>query len=239
MRSHRSASRRDFVISAGLVVGAAGVGLARTGRASGADDEPADPDAVLARLLEGNRRFVAGTPSLLTRRRPQDFAALAEGQAPTAIVVACADSRVAPELIFDQGVGDLFVVRVAGNVVTGGGPIVQGSLEFAVAELGARLILVLGHTACGAVKAAVAHIDARDKLPGAIEGLVDAIRPAVRDAEGGRGDKVENVIKANVRRCSETIRRLDPILAKFAGAGELKVVGGVYDLASGRVDMLD
>jgi len=131
------------------------------------------------------------------------------------------------------------VVRVAGNVVTGAGPVVKGSLEFAVAELGARLIVVLGHTACGAIKAAVTHIDAEDKLPGAIEGLVDVIRPAVRDAEGQPGDKVENVTKANVRRGVQTIKALDPILAKFAGSGELKVVGGVYDLASGRIDILD
>jgi carbonic anhydrase len=229
-------SRRRFIQAAGLATGAAGLGFAE---GAGAATSAADPGAVLASLIEGNRRFVAGTPSLLSRRRPEDFAALAEGQAPTAIIVACADSRVAPELIFDQGVGDLFVVRVAGNVVTGAGPVVKGSLEFAVAELGARLILVLGHTACGAVKAAVAHIDRKDELPGSIEGLVDVIRPAVGAAAGQPGDKVENVIKANVRKCVETVKGLDPILAKVVASGELKVVGGLYDLKSGRVDILD
>ncbi len=241
MRPPSDPSRRDFVRLAGL---AAGAGLGLTHGTSSASEPAAPaapavaPDAVLEKLLEGNRRFIAGTPSLLSRRRPEDFAALAEGQAPTAIIVACADSRVAPELIFDQGVGDLFVVRVAGNVVTNTGPVIKGSLEFAVAELGARLIVVLGHSACGAVKAAITHIDAKDVLPGAIEGLVDVIRPAVADAAGQPGDKLDNVIKANVRKCVATIRGLDPILSKFAGGGELKVVGGVYDLKSGRVEIL-
>lgn len=237
MQPPRNPSRREFIQTSG-VAGAVGLGLVKVTEASGASVAPG-PDEVLAQLLEGNRRFVAGTPSLLSRRRPEDFAALAEGQAPTAIIVACADSRVAPELVFDQGVGDLFVVRVAGNVVTGAGPVVKGSLEFAVAELGARLILVMGHSACGAVKAAVEHIDNKDALPGSIEGLVDVIRPAVGAAAGRPGDKVENVIKANVQKCVETIKGLDPILSKFAGSGELKVVGGVYDLKSGRVELLD
>ena len=231
------ASRRDFIQAAGLAAGLGGLKTLVAGEAT--NEAPADPNAVLASLIEGNRRFVAGTPSLLSRRRPEDFAALAEGQTPTAIIVACADSRVAPELIFDQGVGDLFVIRIAGNVVTGAGPVVKGSLEFAVAELGARLILVLGHTACGAVKAAVEHIDKKDKLPGSIEGLVDLIRPAVVAAAGQPGDKVDNVIKTNVKRCVETIKGVDPILSKVAASGELKVVGGVYDLKSGRVEILD
>jgi carbonic anhydrase len=195
------------------------------------------PDDVLAKLLEGNKRFMAGQTSLLTRRRPGDFAALAEGQAPSAIILACADSRVAPELIFDQGIGDLFVVRVAGNVASGAGPIVKGSIEFAVAELGARLIMVLGHSQCGAVKAATAHIEARKALPGSIGPLVEIVRPAVALAEGRTGDKLDNVIRANVEKCVETLKGLDPILSTFAKSGELKVVGGVYELQSGKVDV--
>lgn len=236
MRSPHHTSRREFVQAAGV---AASLGFTTAVRAAESRAAAPAPDAVLAQLLEGNKRFMAGTPSLLTRRRPEDFASLAEGQAPSAIIVACADSRVAPELIFDQGVGDLFVVRVAGNVVTGAGPVVKGSLEFAVAELGARLILVLGHSACGAVKAAITHIDKKDALPGSIEGLVDVIRPAVGDASGQPGDKLENVIRANVRKCVQTIKHLDPILSKFAGSGELKVVGGVYELKSGQVQILE
>jgi carbonic anhydrase len=201
-------------------------------------EPPPDPDAVLARLLEGNKRFMNDQTSLLTRKRSQDFAELAEGQAPSAVIVACADSRVAPELIFDQGVGDLFVVRVAGNAVTGAGPIVKGSIEYAVAELGCRLIMVIGHTACGAVKAAIEHIDANDALPGSIGGLVDVIRPSVMAAAGQSGDKLENTIRANVRKCAETIRGLDPILSKAVSSQGLKVVGAVYDLKSGMVDVL-
>jgi carbonic anhydrase len=206
-------------------------------RAAEAANQPRDPDAVLARLLEGNKRFVNGQMSLLSRRRPQDFEELAEGQAPSAVIVACADSRVAPELIFDQGVGDLFVVRVAGNVVTGAGPIVKGSIEYAVAELGCRLIMVVGHSRCGAVKAAIAHIDANDSLPGSIAGLVDVIKPAVVTASGQSGDKLDNVIKANVRKCVELLKGLDPILSKATQTAGLKVVGAVYELKTGLVDV--
>lgn len=233
MRGTNGPSRREFVMSAGLAAGM--LGLPRL--ASGGPSPALAPDDVLAKLLEGNARFMAGQTSLLTRRRPEDFAALAEGQAPQAIIVACADSRVAPELVFDQGIGDLFVVRVAGNVVSGAGPIVKGSIEFAVAELGARLIMVLGHSACGAVKAATAHVEARDALPGSIGPLVEIIRPAVALAAGRPGDKVENVIRANVEKCVETLKGLDPIVAKFVKAGEVKVVGGVYELSNGKVDV--
>jgi carbonic anhydrase len=234
MRSSKRSSRREFVRVAGLAAGLVTAG--ETG-AFGQADPQRDPDAVLAKLLEGNQRFMNGQTSLLTRRRPQDFAELAEGQAPSAVIVACADSRVAPELIFDQGIGDLFVVRVAGNVVTGAGPVVKGSIEYAVAELGCRLIMVIGHGRCGAVKAAIAHIDAADALPGSIGGLVDVIKPAVTAAAGQPGDKLENVIRANVQKCVDTIKGLDPILSKATRSGELKVVGAVYELRSGKVDV--
>jgi carbonic anhydrase len=202
-----------------------------------AEDKPdRSPDAVLARLLEGNKRFVSGKTARLGRK-PEDFAADAKGQAPLAIIVACADSRVAPELIFDQGVGDLFVVRVAGNVVSGAGPIVKGSIEFAVAELGARLIMVLGHSKCGAVKAAMQHIEAEDKLPGSIGELVKLIRPAVIAAKGKKSDVLENVTRANVLAGVKRLESLDPIVAKVAKSGELKVVGGTYQLSTGKVEV--
>lgn len=234
MHVPRRPSRRDFVRFAGLSAAIAASGSARSFGLTTTQD----PDAVLAGLLEGNRRFMSGKTSLLTRRRPEDFAELAEGQAPKAIIVACADSRVAPELIFDQGVGDLFVVRVAGNVVSGAGPIVKGSIEFAVAELGARLIMVIGHSQCGAVKAAIEHIDAEDALPGSIGGLVELIKPAVTAAKDKPGDKLTNVIQANVQKCVERIKTLDPILSKFADSGELKVVGATYELKTGQVQVL-
>ena len=234
MRSPYRSSRRDFVRLTGLAVGATGLTLPLTGRAAAQPATARDPDAVLARLLEGNKRFVRGQ-LVHPGRTPADFAALAEGQAPLAIIIGCADSRVAPELVFDQGVGDLFVVRVAGNIVSGAGPTVKGSIEFAVAELGARLIMVLGHTACGAVKAAIAHIDANDALPGSIGDLIDPIRPAVRAVQGNTGDKLENVTNANISLGVERLKNLDPIVSKFAKTGELKVVGAVYELRTGGV----
>jgi carbonic anhydrase len=233
--SHNSASRRDFVRWSGLAAGAA---LATSGSADGRPIAAPDPAAVLSRLVEGNRRFVEGKLAH-PGRRPEDFAPLAEGQSPMAIIVGCADSRVAPEVVFDQGVGDLFVVRVAGNVVSGAGPFIKGSVEFAVAELGARLIVVLGHEACGAVKAAVAHIDANDTLPGAIRDLVEVIRPAAQAVRGKAGDKLENAIKANVELGVERLKGLDPILAGMVKKGELKVVGAVYELRTGLVKWLD
>jgi carbonic anhydrase len=237
MRSPYPSSRREFVQLAGLAAGAAGLSLPLAGLAASQPAVARDPDSVLTRLLEGNKRFVSGQ-LVHPGRTPADFAALAEGQAPLAIIVGCADSRVAPELVFDQGVGDLFVVRVAGNIVSGAGPTVKGSIEFAVAELGARLIMVLGHTQCGAVKAAIAHIDANDALPGSIGELIDPIRPAVRAVQGRTGDKLENVTNANIAQGVERLKTLDPIVSKFAKTGELKVVGAVYELRTGEVKVL-
>ena len=165
MKTSDNSSRREFVRLTGLAAGAAGLALPSAGRAARQQAAARDPDAVLTRLLEGNKRFVNGQLAH-PGRSPADFAALAEGQAPLAVIVGCADSRVAPELVFDQGVGDLFVVRVAGNIVSGAGPTVKGSIEFAVGVLGARLIMVLGHTQCGAVKAAIEHIDSNEAPPG-------------------------------------------------------------------------
>jgi len=236
------ASRRDFIRLTGIAASASGLGLPSS--ASSAVAEQADPPAeerepkdVLARLLAGNKRFVRGKATQLSRK-PEDFAADAAGQAPVAIIIGCADSRVAPELIFDQGVGDLFVVRVAGNVVSGAGPIVKGSIEFGVAELGARLIMVLGHSQCGAVKAAIEHIDSNDKLPGSIGELVELVKPAVVAAKGRPGDKLTNVIRANVERCVARLKGLDPIVSKFAASGELKIVGATYELKTGVVEIV-
>src|SRR5580765_2020075 len=111
-------------------------------------------DQVMKDLLEGNARFVAGQ-TLNPRQRPADYSKLVAGQAPDAVIIGCADSRVPPEILFDQGVGDLFVIRVAGNIINGAGPIVKGSIAYGVVALGAPLIMVLGHSGCGAVKAAL------------------------------------------------------------------------------------
>lgn len=227
------ASRRDFIRVAGLAVSASGlIGSS----AACAENKPAgrDPEAVLAALVAGNERYVAGQTQQRART-PADFAADAKGQAPLAAIVGCADSRVPPELIFDQGVGDLFVCRAAGNLVSGTGAIVKGSLEFAVAELGVTLIMVLGHSQCGAVDAAIKHLDAKDSLPGAIGPLIDLIKPAVVAAQGRPGNKLDNVIRANVERCVARVKGTGPILSRAVDAGKLKVVGGVYELSTGKV----
>ena len=234
MHVPKPVSRREFIRLSGLAVGATGLALSTMGRAADPTTEGRDAGAVLAQLLEGNKRFMMGDLAH-PRRKPEDFVPLAEGQAPLTAIVCCADSRVAPELIFDQGVGDLFVVRVAGNVITGAGDSVKGSIEYAVAELDVRLILVLGHSQCGAVKAAIKHIDAKDTLPGSIGGLVDLIRPAVAVVKNKQGNILDNAIKANVERGVERLKRLEPIVAGSVKKGTLKVVGAVYDLHSGKV----
>jgi len=230
----RYRSRREFMQLSGLAAGAASLALSTIGRAADPLATGRDTDAVLVQLLEGNKRFLKGELAH-PRRKPEDFVPLAEGQAPLAVIVGCADSRVAPELIFDQGVGDLFVVRVAGNVISGTGASLKGSIEYAVAELGVRLILVMGHSQCGAVKAAIKHIDANDALPGSISGLVDIIKPAVAAVKGKHGNLLDNAIKANVERGVDRLKHLQPILADSVKKGTLKVVGAVYDLHSGKV----
>ncbi len=176
------------------------------------------PDEALKDLLDGNARFAKGDAKS-PRRSPADFRAVSEAQSPIAIVIACADSRVSPELLFDSGVGELFVIRVAGNVVDGAGVTVKGSIEYAIAELNVPLIVVLGHTNCGAVKAAVEHIDKKDSLPGSINGLVELIKPAVDKAQGQPGEIVEGVTRANVNAGIEKLKRLQPILAPRIKAG--------------------
>lgn len=237
MQIPKPVSRREFIRLSGIAAGAAGLAISTMGRAADPPTRGRDADMVLTQLLEGNKRFMKGDLAH-PRRKPEDFVPLAEGQAPLTVVVSCADSRVAPELIFDQGVGDLFVIRVAGNVIAGAGASVKGSIEYAVAELGVRLIIVLGHSQCGAVKAAIKHIDDEDALPGSIGNLVDLIRPAVASVKNRQGNILDNAIKANVEQGVERLKRLEPILAGSVKKGTLKVVGAVYDLHSGKVTAL-
>jgi len=224
-------SRRSFgrsvLFSPGLALGVRHAGAV-----------PVTGDQVLRQLLTGNQRFVAGKP-LHPRRRPEDFRPLAAGQKPIACLVACADSRVAPELLFDQGVGDLFVIRIAGNYVDGAGASVKGSIEYAVAELGVPLILVLGHTECGAVKAAIQHLDHPEALPSYINQLVNQIKPAVSAVQGQGGDVLGNAIASNVSRSAARLKTLEPILAPRVKAGTLQVTGAVYDLSTGGVSVLN
>lgn len=230
------ASRRRFLFSAGASMIAPVFANISAGEQSTTRSDR-KPDAVLQRLLEGNRHFVAGS---LTHpgRSPSEFRALAQGQKPFAAVLGCADSRVPPEILFDQGVGDLFIIRVAGNYVNGAGASVKGSLEYAVAELDVSLILVLGHSQCGAIKAAMQHLHDNDALPGAINDLVNTIKPAVLESKGKPGDPLENAIRANVQRSVERLHTLGPVIAPEVQAGKVKVVGAVYELASGKVRLI-
>jgi carbonic anhydrase len=195
------------------------------------------PDEVLRMMREGNARFVSGTITH-PRRTPADFKPLAAAQFPLACIIACADSRVTPEILFDLGIGDLFVVRVAGNYVDGAGAAVKGSVEFSVAELGVSVVMVLGHSECGAVKAAIEHLHDNDALPGAINDLVNNIKPAVLTAQKEQGNLLENAIRANVRRGADRLDDLQPIVQPAVKSGKIKVVGGVYDLATGKVQMV-
>jgi carbonic anhydrase len=192
------------------------------------------PDEALQLLIDGNARYVAGKP------REQDFSAgratRTLGQAPFASILGCADSRVAPELAFDQGPGDLFVVRVAGNFVTPDG---LGSLEFGSAVLGTKVIMVLGHTSCGAVKATVAALQKGNTLPGHIADLVRAMKPGVLPALKHPGAELEaEATIANVRYNVERLKTAKPILAELIAKGQLRVVGGVYDLATGKITLV-
>lgn len=188
-----------------------------------------NPDAALRRLLDGNRRFAqqkAQHPDQ-SRARLQE---VAQDQHPFATLLCCSDSRVPPEILFDEGIGDLFNIRVAGNVVS---PEVLGSLEYAVAVLGTPLIMVLGHERCGAVTAAV---EAK-QLPGHIGSLVKAIKPALGKVKG-EGDLIERAVIANVQYQVANLMQAE-LLAEHILKGKLKIFGGYYDLDTGQVSVIE
>ncbi|MEQ8770883.1 MAG: carbonic anhydrase family protein [Phycisphaerales bacterium] len=194
------------------------------------------PDDVIRDLQRGNERFL--DQRLTERAWLGQVRATASGQYPKAIVLSCLDSRVPPELIFDQGIGDIFVGRVAGNFENVD---MLGSMEFGTAAAGSKAIVVLGHSACGAVKGAIDDV----KLGNLTETLAN-IQPAVMDASRGRargtsGDTafVDAVVEANVRRTVADIQSRSPVIADRVASGQLKVVGAVYDLETGRVTWLD
>jgi carbonic anhydrase len=188
--------------------------------------------AARLRLEKGNRRYVAGTPEQ-PRRDVDTRRSLVSGQSPWAMVLTCADSRVVPEVLFDVGLGDLFVVRVAGNVATPGA---VGSLELGAAELDCPLLVVLGHTSCGAVQATLAH---GQDLPGQMAALAREVARSCDPAARPGAERVDDVVERNVVRQVETLRRTPPILAERVADGRLEIAGAVYDLDSGRVAFLD
>lgn len=185
----------------------------------------------MQRLIEGNARFVAGAMTH-PQQTPAVRTELAKGQAPFAVILGCADSRTSPEVLFDQGLGDLFVARVAGNVIDDH---VIGSIEYAVEHLHAPLIVVLGHSKCGAVVAAREVVASDGHAEGHIESLVQAIRPAV---EQTIGEDAEATCKANVHNVARALSESKPILHHMLEEGKIKVIGAYYDLESGRVVLL-
>jgi carbonic anhydrase len=181
-------------------------------------------------LKGGNSRYVQGHsihPDQTAKHRKE----IASVQKPFAVILGCADSRVPPEVIFDQGLGDLFVLRVAGNMIDDA---VVGSIEYAVEHLGAKLVVVLGHERCGAVKATVDGGEA----PGHIGALVKAIKPAVDKVRAAKGDVVENSVRANAVMVTEQLRSSKPILEEMVKEGKIKIVAARYDLDEGMVEFL-
>ncbi|MFZ0247873.1 carbonic anhydrase [Candidatus Binatus sp.] len=212
-----------------LAVGA--MTIAATRAAIAAVSEPTmSAGQALKLLLEGNQRFVAGKlehPNQTPARRAE----VAKGQHPFAAVLACSDSRTPPEIIFDRGLGDLFVVRVAGNVAD---RVVIESLDYSVKHLGVRVVMVLGHRRCGAVIAAVEGHEEEEKDVGP---MLKELDPAVAATKGMPGDPVENAVRANVRLVMLNLATSSELRAMVI-SGELKIVGGIYDLDTGTIEML-
>ncbi|HEU4324407.1 MAG TPA: carbonic anhydrase [Roseiflexaceae bacterium] len=231
----KNIGRRTFLRG----VGFSGLGLAATAcGAQGSTTQPtpvaeapaASPDEALQRLVEGNQRFVSGQvrhPNLTSARLTE----VSQGQKPFACVLGCADSRVSPELIFDRGLGDIFVVRSAGNIAD---PVAIGSLEYGVAVLGTKVLLVLGHERCGAV----AETLKGEEAPGSIQALIDAIKPGIAASQGQSGDALDNAVVANVKYQMAQLFEQSTILSDAVKAGTLKIVGGRYDLDKGELTLL-
>jgi len=201
-----------------------------------------DADEALERLREGNRRFVSDAPGRhadVGRARPGE---LADGQEPFAIVLGCSDSRVPAEIVFDQGLGDLFVIRVAGNIVA---PSQVGSVEFAAAQFGTRLVVVLGHSMCGAVIATLDELGrpSENQSPN-LRSIVDRVRPSVEpllatELRRDRDALVREAVRANIRASVSQLRQGSPILEQLMREEGLQVVGAEYSLATGLVDFFE
>jgi carbonic anhydrase len=228
-------TRRGALKAAAGFAVAAGSGRA-SARAAGAEQPKPNAigaDAALRRLMDGNSRYVANKPA------HRDFSAgraeRTKAQYPIAAVLSCADSRVTPEFAFDQGPGDLFVVRVAGNFVNDDG---LASLEYAVKYLGAPLIMVLGHSNCGAIGAAIKVVEDNAELPGHLPGLIQSLKPAVEAAKAkSPSDLLAAAITENVALNVKRLETAQPLLASFAQTKQVKIVGAIYHLTNGKVEV--
>ena len=208
--------------------------LAAVPRAMRAVPNSIAPSEALQRLMDGNARYMRNQIDL------KDFtagrAARALAQYPIAAILGCADARVAPELIFDRDPGELFVCRVAGNYMNVD---ILASLEYGVAVLGAPLVMVLGHTNCGAVKAVLQYEKDRKPLPGHLQMMLDAVSPGVAEAiRQGQADHLDGAIEANVRHNAQRLRQAHPVIAKAVEEKRVEVVSAIYELATGKVRLL-
>ncbi len=197
----------------------------------------ANPDEALELLIEGNKRFLSGEAQDIPAD-PKLRLELAKAQAPMAAYLSCSDSRVSPELLFGRGLGELFIVRNAGNTID---TVALGSIEFAVGPLGVPLVVVMGHQSCGAVAAAISVVQDNTIFPGSIGRMIEPIIPSVLKSDGSDEDALlENSIRANVSRQVQMLRNAtDPILREPQDAGTLKVVGAYYNFNTGEVDFFD
>jgi carbonic anhydrase len=220
------------------MAGAAGLALCSPALAEPAKTPPKpenvlSPEDALSRLMEGNGRYMAGVAARHDFRHERE--ALSRGQNPFAGILSCADSRIVPEYCFDTARGDLFVCRVAGNFAAAE---IVASFEYAAHVLNTPVIMVLGHQACGAVDATIKSLKSGEPLPGHLPELVTAIGPAVKATAGAPGDALDNAVKRNVQLNVEKLKAATPILAKSVADKKLRVVGGVYRLDTGRVEIL-
>ncbi|WP_298153985.1 carbonic anhydrase [Flavobacterium sp.] len=199
---------------------------------SARDSAYADPRIAIDVLMEGNKRFVDGKAQK-PRQDKYTVKSLEKGQHPFAVIVGCSDSRVPNELIFDQGFGDLFIIRTAGQVAADAS---YASMEFATLKLGTKLIVVMGHTECGAV---AASLSGDTHLPGHLNTLTAAIRPAVLKSQELSGNPLDNAVRQNVIDQVNALRKLAPILDEKFKTGELLIVGAVYDIHTGKVTFLE
>ncbi len=223
---------RKVLARMSMLLAIAALSIATTRAVIAAVHEPAiSADQALKLLLEGNQRFVAGKLEH-PNQTPERRAEVAKGQHPFAAVLACSDSRTPPEIIFDRGLGDIFTVRVAGNVAD---QVVIESLDYSVKHLGVRTVMVLGHRRCGAVIAAVeGHEGTADQDVGP---MLSELRPAVAASKGEPGDPIENAVRENVKLVVKKLATSEE-LAAMVKSGELKIVGGVYDLDTGTIELL-
>ena len=228
-------SRRGLLSLAAAAVAATSLATVGWSPARAAAAATIAPDEALAKLKAGNAKFI-NAPQLCESDLNQQRASVAASQSPWATILACSDSRVAPELIFGGvGLGELFVARDVGNMAD---VATMGTIEYGAEHLGSSLVVVLGHERCGAVAAACEEVEKHTKLPGSIGPMVEAIVPAALAVKGKPGDFVDNAVRESARRTSAQIAAKSEIVGRLVKVGKVKVVYARYDLNSGVVDFL-